>query len=143
MSKLLRILVGIFAAIGLAYAAMLAVLFVGTHSESVCVGGAPLMEVPSPTKAYMATVEIDNCTPTHQLRTTVFLSGNQFKISAFIAGSSALQNAGTFSPMPLRITWLGDTQLEIAYPRGIELQSRPDLIEGVSVTYKEFTPYAP
>ena len=143
MSKLLRVLVGIFAAIGFAQVAMLALFFVSTHSESGCVGGAPLMEVPSPTKAYMATVEVDNCTPAHQLRTTVFLSSGQLKTSAFIAGSSALQNAGTFSPLPLRVTWLGETQLEIAYPRGTDVQSRPDLIEGVNVSYKEFTLYAP
>jgi hypothetical protein len=143
MSKLTRVLIGIFAAIGFAQVAMLTLFFVSSHSGSGCIGGAPLMEVPSPTRAYTATVEIDNCTPTHQLRTTVFLSSGQEKTSVFISGSSALHNAGTFSPLPLRITWLGDVQLEVAYPRGTDLQSRPELTDGVSASYKEFTQYAP
>ena len=141
MKNAFRVIVGIFAAIGAAYVAMLLWLAIGMHSGSSCYG-SDIMEVRSPTKAYAAEVKTDTCTPSHELRTVVFLSAYGTSTSVFIA-PSAIQNAGTYSPLPLHITWLNDSELEIAYPRGTQLQSRPDLIQGVKVVYKEFTPYAP
>jgi len=141
MTKPLQIIVGLFAAIGLAYVAMLAWVGISIHSASGCSGGN-VMEVPSPTKAYLATVETDNCSSSHEQRTTVFLFAGNQGASVFIA-PSAIQDAGSYSTMPLRLTWLADTELEIAYPRGVQLQSRAEPTMGVNIVYKTYTPYAP
>ena len=101
------------------------------------------MEVPSPTNVHVATVEVDNCTPSHQQQMIVFLSSAGSTTSVFVAPSSVLQSGETYSLLPLRISWVGDDQLEIAYPRGTKLQSDPNFVRGVHVTYKEFAPYAP
>ena len=141
MSKLIRVLIGIFAAIGAAQVAMLTLFFFSTRSESGCIGGE-VMEVTSPTRAYVAEVRTDTCSPSHELRTVVWLSAYGTSTSVFMAPST-IQDAGTYSPLSLHITWLNDTELQIAYPRGTQLQSHPDLIQGVKVVYKEFTSYAP
>ena len=141
MNKVVRIVVGIFAAIGAMYVAMMLWLTFGMQFGSSCYA-SDLMQVPSPTKAYVAELKTDTCSSSHELRTIVWLSAYGTSTSVFIA-PSAVQNAGTYSPLPLHITWLNDAELEIAYPRGTPLQSSPDLIQGVKVVYKEFTPYAP
>jgi len=141
MNRLIQIVVGIFAVIGLAYVAMLVWVGISMHSSSSCFGGH-VLEVPSPTKAYLATVDTDNCSPSHEQNTTVFLSAGNESVSVFIA-PSAIKDAGSFSTIPLRLTWLADTQLEIAYPRGVQVQSRPEPTLGVNIVYATYTPYAP
>jgi len=120
---------------------MLVWVEVSMHSTSSCFGGH-IMEVPSPTKVYLATVDTDNCSPSREQRTTVFLSAGNESVSVFIA-PSAIRDAGSYSTMPLRLTWLADAELEIAYPRGVQPQSRAEPTMGVNIVYKSHTPYAP
>jgi len=146
MSKYVRIVIGIFAVFGFASFAMLAVAFVSHHVITSSCLSYDVMEVPSPTRAYQATIENSSCSPSHEheLQTVVSVSANggQSYESVFIA-PSAMPVAGSYSPMPLRLTWLGDTELEVAYPRGVKKQSRVESVGSVKVTYKEFATSQP
>src|SRR4051794_20365035 len=110
MSKVLRVVVVLLAVVGFAYIAMLAIFFLAPRLPANC-RGYLVMEVPSPGSEYLATVDNNTCTPTHDLQTTVTVSGGLGTSgSAFIA-SSAIRDAGTYSPLAIRLTWLGDSQL--------------------------------
>ena len=137
MSKALRIVIYVLAVFGFAQLAMLALFFVGPHVGSGC-AAYPVMEVPSPTTAYLATVENNTCTPSHELQTIVFVSdGPSTKTSVFMA-PSALRDAGSYSPLPLKLTWLGDAQLQVEYPRGVEGNYQETSVGNVNVVYKQF-----
>ena len=137
MSKGFRIVVYALAVFGFAQLAMLALFLVGSHVGSGCTG-YPVMEVPSPTNSYLATVENDTCTPSHELQTIVFVSdGSGTKTSVFTAPTS-IRDAGTYSPLPLKLTWLGDAQLQVAYPRGVEGNFKETSAGTVNVVYKQF-----
>ena len=137
MSKAIRVLIGAFAIVGVAYAAMLLLLVVSPHMESHC-RAYPVMEVPSPTAAYLATVENNTCTPSHELQTTVYVSGGSGPQSSVFIAPAAIRDAGTYSPLPLKLTWLGDAQLQVAYPRSVQAQSRVESVGYVNVVYKQF-----
>jgi len=141
-----RIVVGIFAVFGFAYSAMLAVAFVVHPSTATFCLSYDVMELPSPTRAYQATITNSSCSPLHEheLQTSVFVSGNggQSSASVFMA-PSAMAEAGSYSPMPLRLTWLSDAELEVAYPRGVKMQSRVDRVGDVRLAYKEFAASKP
>ena len=146
MSKYGRVVIGIFAVFGFAYSVMLAAaFFVHPGAATFCLS-YDVMEVPSPTRAYQATIKNSSCSAPHEheLQTAVFVSanGDQSSQSVFIA-PSAMAEAGSYSPMPLRVTWLGDAELEVAYPRGVKMQSRVDRVGNVKLVYKEFAASKP
>lgn len=141
MSRAARAVVGAFAVLGAAYVAMLAVAFVGTPGGKRCLS-YHVMEVPSPTSAYAATVENNSCMQSGELQTVVYLSSNVGTLrttsSPVFAAPSALRNAGTYSPMPLRLTWSGDAELHIGFPRGAKVQSRQDRVGEIRIVFSEF-----
>jgi len=141
MSKTARFIVITLAALGALYVAMLLVAFVHVPSVTYCTG-YHVMEVPSPSSAYVATVENSSCNGprAHELQTVVNLSGKGLPANTselVFSAPSAIQNAGTYSPLQLKLTWLGEGELEIAYPRGVQSRSRVENAGEVKVVYRE------
>jgi hypothetical protein len=139
MSRITRAVVGAFAVLGAAYVAMLVIAFVGVPGGTRCFS-YHVMDVSSPTSAHVATVENNSCTPSHELQTVVYLSSDKGALhasSAYVfSAPSAVRDGGTYSPMPLQLTWHGDSELQIAFPRGTQVQSRVESIDNVKVMYK-------
>lgn len=140
MSRITRAIIGAFAVLGVAYVAMLLIAFVGVPEGSRCFS-YHVMEVPSPTLAHVATVENNSCIQSHELQTVVYLSSAQGALStssAYIfAAPSAIRSGGAYTPMPLQLTWHSDSELQIAFPHGTQVQSRMESINNVKVVYKE------
>lgn len=144
--KIVRMLIGIFALVGIAYAAFVASFLTGNIQHTLCIV-YPVMEVSSPDSAYRATVENSNCDPSG-LRTTVSLSGDRKSLtdgtsSVFIAPSARAVEAGTYAPLQLRLTWLDGDHLQIRYPRGTKVDSRVEHIDGIRISYVETESFAP
>jgi hypothetical protein len=140
--KALRIAVGLFAAIGIAYvvfAALLAFDVIGTRCH-----GAIAMVVPSPSNAMFARVETQSCDD-GPIETIVSLStdrGNHVgtrSVSFFRAASYAQEaHRGAYAPVPVRIVWLSETELELAYPHGLDARMGEGTYNGVVVRMREY-----
>lgn len=145
MPKIVRILIGSFALVGIAYAAFVALFLTADLHHTVCIV-YPVMEVSSPDSAYRATVENSNCDASG-LRTKVWLSGDRKALtgdtSVFIAPSSRAVEAGTYAPLQLRLAWLDGDHLQIRYPRGTKVDSRVERIDGIRISYVETDSFAP
>lgn len=136
MSRIIRAVVLAFAVIGVAYVAMLVVAFVGTPGARTCFS-YHVMEVPSPTRAFRATVQNDTCSGSGELQTVVYVSGADGNSTFVFAAPAAMREAGVYSPMPLRLHWLGDAELQVEYPRGVSAASMTEKAQGVKVVYRQ------
>ena len=139
MAKVLPWVVGLLAFIGAAYLAMLYSAFLGLPGQVSCTG-YPLMEVPSPDAVYLATVKNESCSNGRGLQTIVELSGGNLDANTFdsvFVAPAATQEAGSFSPMRLKLTWQGASRLEIAYPHGVQPGSRVAQVGGATIVYRE------
>lgn len=147
MPKIVRILIGLFALVGIAYAAMLAIFLTSGIHHAACVV-YPVMELSSPDSAWRATVENSVCGE-RGLQTTVLLSGDRKTLadgassSVFIAPSARAVEAGIYAPLQLRLAWLDDAHLQIRYPRGTPVDSRVERIGDVRISYVETDSFAP
>ena len=146
MPKLAKVAIAIFAAIGVAYVAMASLVsfgIIGTRCH-----GAIAMVVPSPTQSLFARVETQTCDQ-GPLETVVSLSsdrGNQMGTrswSFFPASTAQRSAAGDFSPVPVRLNWLSDRELEVRYPKGIEVDATEGTYNGVKVTFRELESRGP
>jgi len=148
MSAIARVLVGAFALVGVAYVALMLFFFSGgTAQNPVCLT-YPVMEVASPDGAYRATVENSSCkggelwTSVDLLQVTSAGVGKEFE-RIFESPSASRSDAGSYSPLQLRLTWLSATELQIRYPRGTKVSSRTEIAGGVRVAYVETDAFAP
>lgn len=137
VSRIIRAVVLAFAVIGVAYVAMIIVVTNGFPGMKSCFS-YHIMDVPSPTKAFLATVQNDTCSKTGELQTVVHVSGTSGDSRSAFVAPSAMQEAGVYSPMPLRLVWLGDAELRIEYPSGVQADSMVETVNGVKVVYRQF-----
>jgi hypothetical protein len=112
---------------------VIAFLFLG-HSPD-CVG-YQILELPSPTKAFLAKVENNTCTPSHDPQTVVEVTGGPGVTSWAFEGSAKSSKAAP-STIPVTLSWLGNAELQIAYPHGTDVRSHWESIGNVKVVYKE------
>jgi hypothetical protein len=140
MPKWAKAAIAIFAAIGVAYVAMASLIGFGIIG-SRC-HGAIAMVVPSPTQGVFARVETQTCDQ-GPIETVVSLSsdrGNQMGTrswSFFRAATAQRSKAGDFSPVPIQLNWLSDRELEVRYPKGIDVDAAEGTYNGVKVTFRE------
>jgi hypothetical protein len=145
--KIVRILIGIFALVGIAYAAFVAFFLTANIHHTVCIV-YPVMEVSSPDSAYRATVENSTCDQSG-LQTKVWLSGDRKSLaggassSVFVAPSARAVGAGTYAPLQLRLTWLDGDHLQIRYPLGTKVDSRVEHVDGIRISFVETDSFAP
>jgi hypothetical protein len=101
------------------------------------------MSAPSKSGRFRAEVKNEICESKNRFDTIVWLTdgipvnlgGNTW--SAFIAPSTQNVATGSYAPLRLQLMWLDDSELEIAFPAGTQLRSRPETQNGVKVTYRE------
>jgi hypothetical protein len=101
------------------------------------------MNVPSPSSRLRAEVRNEICESKNRYETYVWLTdGVPVKLggktwTAFIAPFTQSATPGSYSPLQLQLTWLSDSELQISFPAGTDLSSRPETAYGVKVTYVE------
>lgn len=118
MTKASSIIVGVIIVAGIAGAISYAI-------PRNCVGRQTL-ELLSPTKAFSAILEENNCSEQHEWQFVV-------KIYADSAAAGWVYVASS----PASVKWLGEATLEIEYPRGTKVDSRRESIGNVKLVYKE------
>ena len=133
--------VGILATIGALYVTFSFFMsFFVTRSCTVY----PVMTVASPSGKWRAEQEQETCNDDNVLKTVVWVSTDKSvnvggkKWSAFRAVSSQPTGpSGVYEPVRLQLVWLNDSELQISYPRGVELQHGERTEDGLRVRYQE------
>jgi hypothetical protein len=136
-----KIGVGILATIGALYVGFAVLMsFVVTRTCTVY----PVMTVPSPAGNWRAEQEQETCNDDNVLKTVVWVSTDKSvnaggkKWSAFRAVSSQpTAPSGVYEPVRLQLVWLNESELQISYPRGIELQHGERTEDGLRVRHQE------
>jgi len=133
--------VGILATIGTLYVGFAVLMsFVVKRMCTVY----PVMTVPSPSGSWRAEQVQETCNDDNLPKTVVWVSTDKSvnvggkKWSAFRAVSSQPTGpSGVYEPIRVQIVWLNESELQISYPRGIELQHRERTEDGLRVRYQE------
>jgi hypothetical protein len=133
--------VGILAMIGALYVGFAVLMpFVVERSCTVY----PVMTVASPSGNWRAEQVQETCNDDNLLKTVVWISTETSnnvggkKWSAFRAISSQPTGpSGVYEPVRLQLVWLNESELQISYPRGIELQHGERKEDGFRVRYQE------
>jgi len=105
--------------------------------------GAIAMVVPSPSQVVFARVETQTC-DRGPLETIVSVSTDRSnhmgtKSWSFFRATSRLElRPGEYSPLQVRLNWLNDQELEVAYPKGTEADAAEGTYNGVKVSFREF-----
>jgi hypothetical protein len=129
-----RVLVGVLAAIGVFYIAML-VMFstIGCMSTDSAI-------VPSPSGAFVAYIKERECRGRPpQTGIWVGRADSHTFGSVFLADAKPDDNGG-FTKVAVRIAWSDADELQVYYPWALSFQSRVDDAEGVKVAYHEVSP---
>lgn len=137
-----KIAVGFFATIALLYVGLVAVAsFLAERTCTVY----PIGTVTSPNGKWKAEQTQEVCNDNNQAITAVWVSDNKSgslgkKFSAFRAISSQpTSTTSTSKPLDLQLVWLSDSQLQIAYPKGTELQHKERTEGDVTIKYLELS----
>lgn len=133
--------VGILATIGALYVGFALLMpFVVERSCTIY----PVMTVASPNGNWRAEQVQETCNDDNLLKTVVWISTGQSsnvggrKWSAFRAISSQPTGpSGVYEPVRLQLVWLNESELQISYPRGIELLHGERTEDGFRVRYQE------
>jgi hypothetical protein len=141
-----RIGVGVLATIGALYVGLAVLMpFIVTRTCTVY----PVMTVLSPTGNWRAEQVQETCNDDNLVKTVVWVSNDRWvnaggrKWSAFRAVSSRpADRSGVYQPVQLQLLWLNESELQISYPRGIELQHGERAEDGLRVKYQELGPGA-
>jgi hypothetical protein len=132
---------GILATIGALYIGFGVLMsFVVTRTCTVY----PVMTVPSPGGTWRAEQVQETCNDDDLLKTVVWVATDKSvnlggkKWSAFRALSSqAVSTPGVYEPVRLQLVWLNEAELQISFPRGIELQHGERTEDGLRIRYQE------
>jgi hypothetical protein len=138
-----------WAKVGIGVLATIGVLYVGFAVLTSFVVGRtctvyPVTTVPSPSGNWRAEQVQETCNDDNLPRTVVWLStGKSVDVggkrwSAFRAVSSRPTGpSGVYEPVRLQLVWLSESELQISYPRGTELQHSERTEDGLRVRYQE------
>ena len=129
-----RVLVGVLAAIGVFYVAML-VMFstIGCTSTNAAI-------VPSPSGAFVAYIKQRECRD-RPPQTEIWVGraeSHSFE-SVFLADAKPDGNGG-FARIPVRVAWSDADELQVYYPWALSFESRVADAEGAKVAYHEVSP---
>lgn len=140
MARLLRISVGILAAIGLATVLLVIRSLFPSSADHTC-SSHPVMSVLSPSGKMIAEQEQFVCGNGSRIETYVWIlerDNPNTKWSVFTAKSA--QQAGesnSFEPLSLAVQWAYDSHLVITYPTGANVTSGEMSEHGIKVSYVE------
>lgn len=139
MKSWTKIAVGFFATFGLLYVGFVAVAsFLAERTCTVY----PVGTVTSPNGKWKAVQTQEVCNDDNQAITAVWVSDSKSgslgkKFSAFRAIASQSTSS---QRLDLQLVWLSDSQLQIAYPKGTELQHKERTEGDVIIKYLELSP---
>ena len=136
-----KIGVGILASVGALYIGLALLMpFIVERSCTVY----PVMTVASPSGNWRAEQVQETCNDDNLLKTVVWISTEKSRSiggkrwSAFRAISSQPTGpSGVYEPVRLQLVWLNESELQISYPRGVEVQHGERREEGFRVRYQE------
>jgi hypothetical protein len=136
-----KIGVGILASVGALYIGLALLMpFIVERSCTVY----PVMTVASPSGNWRAEQVQETCNDDNLLKTVVWISTEKSRSiggkrwSAFRALSSQPTGpSGVYEPVRLQLVWLNESELQISYPRGVEVQHGERREEGFRVRYQE------
>ena len=128
-----RVLVGVLAAIGVFYVAMLVMISIGCTSTNSAI-------VPSPSGAFVAYVKQSECHGRPpQTEVWVGRTGSRTFETVLLADAKP-DGSGGFARIPVRIAWSDADELQVYHPWALSFQNRVDYAEGVKVAYHEVSP---
>jgi hypothetical protein len=143
MSRTLKVVVGIFAVIGLLVVSLVTLASLGLISSGVQECTAQIvMAVPSPDNRHIAQQEQTICKQGAEVTTNVWLlkTGGNRKSNAFEARSAQpVPNTNSFRPLELEIGWLSESELFISSPAGSRIWV-PNSVEGIRIQQYERPP---
>lgn len=147
MNKILKSVIGVFAAIGAAYIALLLFVSFGIRPEKSCTV-YPVMSVSSPDGKFSAEQHQETCNHESQTVTSVVLKknetlglggGNQWGVFRAPSSRRISKQPETYEPLLLQIAWLSSMELQISYPQGTITSTTQGDFDGITVRYKEIT----
>jgi hypothetical protein len=147
MKKLLRILIGVFAAVGAAYIALLLFVSFGIKPEKSCMV-YPVMSIAAPDGKFSAEQRQETCNYEKQTITTVQLIKNdtfslggskQWSVLRAPSAQVVSKEPPTYEPLRLQLAWLSNTELQISYPHGTIVTRSEGDFDGITVQYREVT----
>jgi hypothetical protein len=149
MPKWLVVVFSLFAAYGALHVALSlffslgGLAFVGGPGSRSCFS-YPVMSVPSPTGEFVVEVENTSCAPANKLMTNVWVMRTGSNESSMVlVAPSAQTSEGSYFPLNMLLTWEGESQLKVSYPRDTKVESKPAELDssitlsGVKVSYAE------
>ena len=106
------------------------------------------MVVASPSSKFFAKVETKSCTQ-EPVQTLVSLHKDReesigSKSYRVFEAESSIQNAnGAYSIVPISVSWLSDSEIQIVHPKGVGITSGDHMVDGIKVTFRETEPLRP
>ena len=125
MKRLWKVLVGIFAMIGLWYVGVVTLFSTGQLGEVEC-EVFPVLVLKSPDGKYVAEQEQVKCSPEYDLKTIVLVGETEFKSRtvAFDAKSVVNESIGEGTiTVELKIRWVDTDTLEIVRPANVSIEN--------------------
>ena len=140
MARLLKISVGILAAIGLAIVLLVIRSLFPSSADHTC-STYPVMSVSSPSGKMIAVQEQIVCGNGSKIETYVWVlerDNPNTKWSVFTANSAQqIGETKSFQPLSLAVQWAHDSHLVITYPTGTNVTSVEESKQGIRVSYVE------
>jgi hypothetical protein len=140
LRRLGRLLLFLFASIGVAYVGLM--LFFKLYADPTSCLWATAMVVASPSESYFAKVQTKSCA--HEpMQTIVSLQKDRDEHVGSTSyrvfeGAASDQNAnGGYSIVPISLNWLSDHEILIVHPKGIGENTSDRLVDGIKVTFRE------
>jgi hypothetical protein len=133
LQRLCKASVVCVAAIGVFYSDLFAAAVFAPEASCLTY---PTVTYPSPSGKNTVFREQEVCGDDRQTNVRIWIADNKepgTRWSAFSASSS-------LKSLPLQFAWLGDDELLISFPHGIEVQGEQGMRQGVRVKYQEVAP---
>jgi len=123
-----KAIVGSLAVVGALYIALWVFLSFGISPQQSCTV-YPVMSVNSPDGRFRAEQRQEICNEDGRVTTTVQLSkgwsvnvgGRVWNVFRAPSAQPIAMQPGAFAPLRLELVWLSNSELQISYPRGIEV----------------------
>jgi len=131
--------VGGLAAVGALYLGFLVFALVADRFLYSC-RASTYATVPSPRGSHRALVSTETCGTDPVALTRVWISEtdpNQ-RWSAFVAPTvQRLPGSAEQREITVQVLWIGESHLQVSFPKGMEVHAMPAHVRGVDITYRD------
>jgi hypothetical protein len=135
----IKVVIGVFAVIGVAYVAMAVLASLGLLGTRC--RGTIAMVIPSPSRSMFARVESETCGDGPP-ETIVALSADPdnhvgTRSWQFFRASAPGNSSGQYAPVQVHLAWSSERDLVVSYPKGTRANASAGTYAGVNVTFRE------